>query len=206
MYACLIGSGISTTYSSGQLDEDVTLFCTAVSKLQEKFPLMKVEIICVAVNELSSLPFSRKDIVNSINIHNDTSTLQSVQLTLKKKLGSSVDFTVLRNSSMYFEEELRRLIAAYAPMTYMKLEFPPVNGNIFFAPAKPSTCCFLLFHLFIHSINCMSYLFDTFQLGMKCLIQFTLSAVTVNAADKLSKENWKNSSIFSVTSRYSEYV
>ena len=129
----LTGSGISTTYRSGQLDEDVMLFCSAVSKLQEKFPFIKVEVICVAVSANYSLSSSRNESIQSKAIHDDTSILRSVQLTLKKKLGSSVDFTVLRNSSMYFEEELRRLVAVYAPITYMKLEFPPVNGiNHFF--------------------------------------------------------------------------
>ena len=36
---------------------------------------------------------------------------------------------------------------------------------------------------------------------MKCLISFTLSAVTTVAADALSLEDWTDASIFSITSR-----
>ena len=135
-----IGSGISSAYSSGQLDKDIILFCKAILSLQENFPNFKVEIVCVAVNELQSLSSSNTTFNNNDNLNtvNDVNTLQSVQLILKKNLGSTVDFTVLRNSSMHFEEELRRLIAAHAPTAFMKLEFPPVNGK------KINFCCFII--------------------------------------------------------------
>jgi hypothetical protein len=115
----LIGNSIGNRHTSEIFEKSVLSFCTAVSSLQTNFPDLSIEIVCVNVTELpSSL------IVDDINANASL----SLQVLLKKALGASVEFTILRNSSMYFEEELRRLVSAYIPTVSTKLEFPPVDG------------------------------------------------------------------------------
>lgn len=151
----LFGNSIGNRHAVDIFEKNVLSFCKAVNILQTSFPDLSIEIVCVNVTELpSSL------IVENIN----ASASLSLQVLLKKALGVSVDFTVLRNSSMYFEEELRRLVSAYIPTVFTKLEFPPVNG-------------------------------------MKCSIQFNLSAITFTAADSICPEDWVSSTMFSIASR-----
>lgn len=116
----LTGDDAGDTIISKQLEENVQVFCKSILQLQQKFQNVRIEIVCVTVNELPSL--------HSADSRNSR-VIRSLQVILKKSLNSSVFFTVLRNSVMYFEEELRRLVAAHAPLVHTKLEFPPVNGD-----------------------------------------------------------------------------
>ena len=119
------GVDTNTAQSNDRLNENIILFCTAVLNLQKTYPNISIEIICVSVNGTSSTSLLSN---SDLTLTGNNNFLQSIQILLKKNLGSTVEFTVLKNSAMYFEEELRRLIAAYAPSVFMKLEFPPVNG------------------------------------------------------------------------------
>ena len=117
----LIGSDFCDANTSSQFEENVMSFCRAVISLRNKFPNILIEIISVAV---SQLPSSAQLLTNAYS-----NTTQSLQVMLKKNLSDTVSFSVMRNSSMHFEEELRRLVAAYAPLVSTKLEFPPVSGE-----------------------------------------------------------------------------
>jgi hypothetical protein len=115
----LMGNSIGNRHTNEIFEKSVLAFCNAVTVLLTSSPDLLIEIVCVNVSELpSSLSF---DDINA-------NASLSLQVLLKRALGESVEFTVLRNSSMYFEEELRRLISAYIPTVSTKLEFPPVNG------------------------------------------------------------------------------
>lgn len=117
----LIGCDFCDANTINQFEENVVSFCRAVNSLREKFPNIIIEIISVAV---SQLPSSVQLLTNA-----NSNVILSLQVILKKNLSDSVSFSVMRNSSMHFEEELRRLVAAYAPMVSTKLEFPPVAGK-----------------------------------------------------------------------------
>jgi hypothetical protein len=117
----LTGDDNGDTGISKQLEGNIQLFCKAIIQLQKKFQNVRIEIVCVIVNELPSVQLSADS--------RNSRVIRSLQVILKKSLNSSVFFTVLRNSAMYFEEELRRLVAAHAPTVRTKLEFPPVNGD-----------------------------------------------------------------------------
>ena len=115
-----VDNGDSNTQK--QFKSNAELFCTEVLSIRSKFPNINVEIVCASVNEI---PSTSQNILEGRN----SDIIRSLQVILEKNLTGFVSFTVLGNSSMNFEEELRRLVAANAPVVCTTLEFPPVNGK-----------------------------------------------------------------------------
>lgn len=118
----LAGVDNGDTNTRKQLLVNAELFCEEAIALRAKFPNLSVEIVCATVNEL---PPTSQNILEGRN----SESIRSLQVILEKNLGGHVSFTLLGNSSMNFEEELRRLVAAHAPVVSTKLELPPVNGK-----------------------------------------------------------------------------
>lgn len=118
----LAGIDNGDTNTQKQFQVNAELFCAGIIAIRAKFPNMSVEIVCVSVNEL---PPTSKNVLEGRN----SEIIRSLQVVLEKSLSGYVSFTVLGNSSINFEEELRRLVAAHAPVVTTKLEFPPVNGK-----------------------------------------------------------------------------
>jgi hypothetical protein len=117
----LAGVDNGDTNTRKQFLVNAELFCAEIIAIRAKFPNISVEIVCASVNEL---PPTSQNILQGRN----SEIIRSLQVILEKNLSGCVSFTVLGNSSMNFEEELRRLVAAHAPVVNTKLEFPPVNG------------------------------------------------------------------------------
>jgi hypothetical protein len=178
----LAGVDNGDTNTRKQFLVNAEFFCAEIIAIRAKFPNVRVEIVCASVNEL---PSTSQNILEGRN----SEIIRYLQVILEKNLSGYVCFTMLGNSSINFEEELRRLVAAHAPVVNTKLEFPPVNGKLS-----------LYLKNYSRMVSSNRALFLTIE-GAKCSIQFELSAITVDAADSLRPEDWISLSMFSIASR-----
>jgi hypothetical protein len=107
---CLLGN-----QQSRALDNGLEIFCDACIAAHEKYPGLRIRILCVIVSQVNS------------SDHHMNANLVNVLVRLKE-LKSFVSFQSLVNSTMHFSDELRCIVSQCVGSLLSCIEFPAQFG------------------------------------------------------------------------------